>query len=40
MRKDIKEFEKLALKEVLQNIEVVCCTNSGAGDKILEKNIT
>ena len=38
LRKECKDLENLAIEEVINSSEVILCTNTGAADKILEKN--
>ena len=35
--KEIREYEKIAITEVMSEAQVVCCTNTGAMDRVLEK---
>jgi len=36
MRNEIKDLEKIAIKEVVQDSQVICCTNTGAADRMFK----
>ncbi|KAL4449194.1 hypothetical protein ABPG74_015576 [Tetrahymena malaccensis] len=38
LRKEMREQEQLSIKEVIQDTQVVCCTNSGAADYIFKRD--
>ena len=39
MRSDIRGVEEAAIKEVLDESQVICCTNAGAGERMFRKEL-